>query len=188
MMSLPLRWFGWWCLLAPLAMHPASGQTSGAPGGGADDCRTNAVVILHADRSFTNRCPGVRYVVQKAYFERILSGYRSGQDTVPMVEQALAERDSLVRLLNEKDAVLDSTRHALVRLSGVLTDESVRALTAARDTLNRAVLPELRAVRQDLADASDDLKDAERRLFWARIKFAALPALAGVAVGFLLGR
>lgn len=151
-------------------------------------CRDNTVVVLAPNRSVTNRCAGVRYVVQKAYFERILSGYTSGREAVPLVEEALAERDSVIRLLDRKNAVLDSTRRALMQLSGALSDESVRALTAAQDTLNRAVLPELRAIRDGLDAASDDLRDAERRLFWARLKFAAIPALAGVAVGFVLGR
>lgn len=151
-------------------------------------CRNNAVVILRSDRTFTNRCPGVRYVVEKTYFDRLLRGYTAGQDALPVVEEAIADRDSLIAELRQKEALLDSTNRALVELSDTMSGESIRALSAASDTLSTAILPELRAAREDLATASRDLRAAERDLFWSRLKFAALPALAGVAVGFLLGR
>lgn len=152
------------------------------------DCQNNAVIILRPDRSFTNDCPGVRYVVQKTYFDNIYRGYASGRRTVPLVEEALADRDSLITVLREKDALLDSTRQALVQMSAAMSQESVQALTAASDTLSVAVLPELRAVREDIRETQSTLRKAERNLFWSQLKFAAVPALAGVAVGFLLGR
>jgi hypothetical protein len=69
-----------------------------------------------------------------------------------------------------------------------LSQESVRALTAATDTLTVAVLPELRAAQADIRETQSTLRKTERSLFWSQLKFAAVPALAGVAVGFLLGR
>jgi hypothetical protein len=151
-------------------------------------CQNNVVIILRPDRSFTNDCPGVRYVVQKTYFDNIYRGYAAGRRTVPLVDEALADRDSLVTVLREKDDLLDSTRQALVQMSAALSQESVRALTAATDTLTVAVLPELRAAQADIRETQSTLRKTERSLFWSQLKFAAVPALAGVAVGFLLGR
>jgi hypothetical protein len=152
------------------------------------DCQNNAVVILRPDRTFINDCPGVRYVVQKTYFDNLYRGYASGRRTVPLVEAALADRDSLITVLQEKDALLDSTRQALAQMSAAMSEESVQALTAASDTLSLAVLPELRAVREDIRETQSTLRTAERNLFWSQLKFAAVPALAGVAIGFALGR
>lgn len=162
----------------PKPVHPS---TSG-------DCQNNVVIILRSDHSFTNDCPGVRYIVQKTYFDNIYRGYTSGRSTAPLVETALADRDSLITVLREKDALLNSTRQQLLQMSAAMSDESIRALAAASDTLSVAVLPELRAVRKDIQETQSTLRKAERGLFWSRIKFAAIPALAGVAIGFALGR
>jgi len=159
-------------------------QETTAPGA----CRPNAVVVLQPGDAYENACPGVRYVVQEAYFERALSGYASGRTTAPLVERSLAERDSLIEVLEVKTVLLDSTRQALVQLSGALSEESVRALTTARDLIDTAVLPELRAAQRDLEAASASLRRAERRLFWSRLATATVPALAGVAIGLLITR
>ncbi len=151
-------------------------------------CRPNAVVVLQPGDAYENACPGVRYVVQEDYFERALSGYASGRAAAPLVERSLAERDSLIRVLEAKTVLLDSTRQALVQLSGALSGSSLRALTTAHDSIDTAVLPELRAARRDLEAASASLRRAERRLFWSRLATATVPALAGVAVGLLIAR
>lgn len=151
-------------------------------------CETNVVVILRPGKQFMNDCPSVRYVVQKSYFDDIYRGYASGQQAVPLVDEALADRDSLITVLEEKESLLDSTRQALMQLSSSMSDESLRVLTETSDTLSIVVIPELRAVRNELQRTQSSLRKAERRLFWSRIKFAAIPALAGVALGVLVAR
>ena len=151
-------------------------------------CETNVVVILRQRRQFINDCPSVRYVVQKSYFDNIYRGYASGQQAVPLVEEALGDRDSLITVLQEKESLLDSTRQALIQLSSSMSDESLRVLAETSDTLSVVVIPELRAVREDLERTQSTLRKAERRLFWSRLKFAAIPALAGVALGVLVAR
>lgn len=144
----------------------------------------NVVVVVRPGIAYTNECPETHYVVRKQYFEQIQASHES----VLLMHEALGQCDSLIDVLSHKAALLDSTWHAVSHLSEDLSSESLHALAATRDSLDRSVLPQLDAARRDLDEVAHRLRDANRRLFWRRVQFAALPALAGVGIGFLIAR
>lgn len=169
-----VTWLPWIALTAQAQSPPP-----------AHDCEdANVVIVMEPGTSYTNECPETHYVVRKPYFDQILAGHESAL----LMHRALAERDTLIDALTRKTALLDSTWHAVSHLSDDLSAESLHALAAARDSLHQSVLPQLDAARQDLDAAAHRLRDANRRLFWSRVTYATLPALAGVGLGVLLAR
>lgn len=162
-----------------LAQNPPS--TSTPPG-----CSSLTIYRLQPGRTYTNACATVAYVLPASFYEQVIRDYNA----VPALRQAIAARDSLIRLWTQKFDALDSTHAAVVGLSrqlhragGDAIDDAIHTLDADREALRRAGA-DLREARAAVQDALEAL---QRRRTRSRLTAAALFG-GGVVAGFLLAR
>jgi hypothetical protein len=124
----------------------------------------------------------------KAAFDRLRPHGPGLAEVRRRSDQERAVRDSLVAALRRR-AGQDAARHREnARRVAVLAVRNERALGAVEEALATTVMPGLDGIDADLAAAAEAVEAAERRRVRIGLRRTAVPFVAGVGLGIVLGR